>query len=575
MGMSHVDTMRALDLLGIVKSKIQVKPQPEQLEHVPHLTKWDTRKLRTYYTGVVDILYVGVQCASCGMRFRAVQNQQYAEHLDWHFRQNRKDKDLLKRATSRKWYYDLEDWIQYEEIEDLEARRSHFFEQQMEEAAAQRHAYRSQTTEPISCITASPSGNNHCEICREEFEQFWDEDEEEWKLKNAIRVDGKAYHPGCYDDGRRSSALDEASADDQGPSTVDAGSIKQEGGAPEKAALQSPPELPKFTPLSTASVEIPGISIMEEGEGEGEESAGVAVKPEPMDAETAEVLTAVKQEPEASMQQEDMHSRVAEKLEAVCSSGDVQHHVVQHDVVQHDVVQHGVAAHRAGAVAHEPAVVVKPETEPTTTAVQGSALVVKPEPGTAVVQESAVVVKSETEHAVVVQELAVLVNAEAEPATIMVQPSVLVSKAEPAEIVSQEFLVAVKPEVKIDDKFAHNSSAPVVEPQHELAAPPAPPAVVKEEPNSDQEEEGDVDMEEPGRPGGSLSPAAAVNAVEEPATNKDGVSVELSPGTPVRDEQPPSSATPIRDEPMDVLVDLVIPVAEATEELPGEAVPRT
>lgn len=27
-----------------------------------------------------------------------------------------------------------------------------------------------------------------CEICREEFEQFWDEEEEEWKLKNAIRV---------------------------------------------------------------------------------------------------------------------------------------------------------------------------------------------------------------------------------------------------------------------------------------------------------------------------------------------------------------------------------------------------
>lgn len=30
-----------------------------------------------------------------------------------------------------------------------------------------------------------------CEICQEQFEQYWDEEEEEWHLKNAIRVDEK------------------------------------------------------------------------------------------------------------------------------------------------------------------------------------------------------------------------------------------------------------------------------------------------------------------------------------------------------------------------------------------------
>jgi hypothetical protein len=46
----------------------------------------------------------------------------YSQHLDWHFRQNRRDKDNTRKAQSRKWFYDVSDWIQFEEIEDLEER---------------------------------------------------------------------------------------------------------------------------------------------------------------------------------------------------------------------------------------------------------------------------------------------------------------------------------------------------------------------------------------------------------------------------------------------------------------------
>ena len=39
-----------------------------------------------------------------------------------------------------------------------------------------------------------------CEICMEPFEQFYDDDEEEWHLRDAVRVDNRVYHPVCYDD---------------------------------------------------------------------------------------------------------------------------------------------------------------------------------------------------------------------------------------------------------------------------------------------------------------------------------------------------------------------------------------
>lgn len=68
------------------------------------------------------MLYSGMQCASCGVRFPANETAKYSQHLDWHFRQNRRDRDAARRGASRRWYYDIPDWMQYEEVEDLEER---------------------------------------------------------------------------------------------------------------------------------------------------------------------------------------------------------------------------------------------------------------------------------------------------------------------------------------------------------------------------------------------------------------------------------------------------------------------
>lgn len=65
-------------------------------------------------------LYSGIQCSSCGIRFPPEQTMKYRQHLDWHFRQNRRDKDNTRKAQSREWYYAASDWIQFEETEDFE-----------------------------------------------------------------------------------------------------------------------------------------------------------------------------------------------------------------------------------------------------------------------------------------------------------------------------------------------------------------------------------------------------------------------------------------------------------------------
>lgn len=94
-------------------------------EKVPELMSFDTDLLKQKYPGAINSLYSGIQCATCGNRFNQHDQKtsstgvnRYARHLDWHFRQNKKDKDEINKAHSRAWYYSFKEWILYEEISE-------------------------------------------------------------------------------------------------------------------------------------------------------------------------------------------------------------------------------------------------------------------------------------------------------------------------------------------------------------------------------------------------------------------------------------------------------------------------
>lgn len=189
------------------KEKSKEKPKPISLE------KPDSLKHRQQTH--IHVLFSGMQCSSCGVRFPPEQTIKYSQHLDWHFRQNRRDRDSTRRAHSRRWYYNVDDWIQYEEIEDLDERERNWFEtQQMEmDMANDDSAQRNESPVP-SCVAGPDDVDKTCDMCHDQFETFYNEDNEEWHLRNAIRVDGKTYHPICFEDCKTSVTLDESDIKD-------------------------------------------------------------------------------------------------------------------------------------------------------------------------------------------------------------------------------------------------------------------------------------------------------------------------------------------------------------------------
>ncbi|NXV51067.1 PCF11 protein, partial [Uria aalge] len=229
-------------------------------QNVPDLTNFTVEELRQRYDSVINRLYTGIQCYSCGMRFTTSQTDVYADHLDWHYRQNRTEKDVSRKITHRRWYYSLTDWIEFEEIADLEERaKSQFFEKAHEEVVLKTQEAAKE--KEFQSVPAGPAGAvESCEICQEQFEQYWDEEEEEWHLKNAIRVDEKIYHPSCYEDYQNTSSFDctpsPSKTPAENPLNIMLNIVKQE----TQESCDSPPKIkeePDDTPTACAEESTP------------------------------------------------------------------------------------------------------------------------------------------------------------------------------------------------------------------------------------------------------------------------------------------------------------------------------
>lgn len=244
--------------------------EPMEVQDVPDLKSFAMEDLKQRYESVITHLYSGIQCYSCGMRFTKSQTDVYADHLDWHYRQNRTEKDVNRKITHRRWYYNVQDWIEFEEIADLEERaKSQFFEKVHEEVILKTQEAAKE--KEFQSVVAGPAGSDEiCDICEEQFEQYWDEEEEEWHLKNAMRVNDKIYHPSCYEDYKNTSSFSDCSPSPsknilENPLGAVLSLVKEEAVEPPAAEVK---QEPTDTTVTSCSETIPLLTEIKTEPGE-------------------------------------------------------------------------------------------------------------------------------------------------------------------------------------------------------------------------------------------------------------------------------------------------------------------
>ncbi|XP_050689942.1 uncharacterized protein LOC126982137 isoform X2 [Eriocheir sinensis] len=183
--------------------KKEEEAQREKDELIPFEAMFTSENLRRRRGWLIEYLYRGMQCSSCGLRYPPEQTLQYSHHLDWHFRQNKKQQESTKKANIRKFYFSVQDWLQYEEIEDVEERVPSMFETEGMEGAME-----AEDTEEPSVAVSSDTALGICPACHDTFSQFFHQETEEWRYHNAIQVEGINYHPACHQDLLRAEAAE-------------------------------------------------------------------------------------------------------------------------------------------------------------------------------------------------------------------------------------------------------------------------------------------------------------------------------------------------------------------------------
>jgi pre-mRNA cleavage complex 2 protein Pcf11 len=152
---------------------------------------------------IVELLYdsQSLQCKQCGLRFSdtSLGKKNHNDHLDMHFRQNRKASEDTGRGHSRSWFIGIDDWIQ--EGEGKEEGLSHRLGRRNAKAAAVADNAKVEADLRAQYVIVPPGDEAQvvsCPICKETLKSEFLEDDEEWVWKNATRKDDRIYHATCH-----------------------------------------------------------------------------------------------------------------------------------------------------------------------------------------------------------------------------------------------------------------------------------------------------------------------------------------------------------------------------------------
>ena len=138
---------------------------------------------------IVQHVHRGEQCTSCGLRFDK-NSSYYKIHLDWHYNVNR------YKPKSTHWYLPDNDWINY--VENPKEVLSDVFEKEKREKWIRD---KKEEEEKANVVLRDSELVQRCRICRDMLEMYFDQENEEWCCKDAVRLGYKVVvHKECAKD---------------------------------------------------------------------------------------------------------------------------------------------------------------------------------------------------------------------------------------------------------------------------------------------------------------------------------------------------------------------------------------
>ncbi|KAG6856339.1 hypothetical protein H0H87_005457 [Tephrocybe sp. NHM501043] len=244
------------------------------------LTTTDISKRRP---AIVEFLYdqLAAQCKQCGVRFAdtVIGKKHMENHLDMHFRQNRKANQNVGRGHSRSWFVGVEDWIH--DLSNDKGKGRADAPRRLHPKAAAAAEVAKRDAELRAKFIVVPSGAEAkqiaCPICKETFKSEFSEEEEDWVWKNAVTVDERVFHATCQAEAAASTNTLVARL------RTELGTGRSRSATPEASLLRSTPP-PMLRDPSKSPLKSPPLSPSQlAGTKRKVEDDSVASDPNPQD----------------------------------------------------------------------------------------------------------------------------------------------------------------------------------------------------------------------------------------------------------------------------------------------------
>lgn len=222
---------------GIV-TDTSTQPHPELGNY-----SWDRFKIPC--SPETSAIYNGHQCSQCGLRFQSDLSPEFAAHLDYHYMKNSSEHD----RRSRNFYQPARYWLLSETINEGTS--------QFDPGTPVPDLQESK------CPAFADPSKNVCSVCYEKFDVFWDHDEEEWMLRDAVLLQDKVYHPICQEDAGKEFPFVSNVAHDMQEVPLSPSALKCEPTIPSESAtnvVSSPSDENAFVCDDQHSAKIPGLS---------------------------------------------------------------------------------------------------------------------------------------------------------------------------------------------------------------------------------------------------------------------------------------------------------------------------
>jgi len=146
--------------------------------------EWDEKKLSVRQEGAVDKLYdpMQPQCHLDG--WRLPDQAALTAHLDTIFQENKRQRESASKGiSSRQWFSDKDDWVrEFVSATQKAATAAASFFDGLEDEEEDK----GETPRGAKARVKADDRQDHCPLCGEAFDMFFDPEEEEWMFEDAI-----------------------------------------------------------------------------------------------------------------------------------------------------------------------------------------------------------------------------------------------------------------------------------------------------------------------------------------------------------------------------------------------------